>query len=289
MNDVDVPRRGFVAMVIGTLTLAALASCAVPARFVNPPGAPVRAAELARHGSGHLTNLDLVAQQTQIDLAGLTASTWGYGSTLAPVVRMTAGDTLRATVRNQLPNDTSVHWHGLALRNDMDGVPGVTQKAIGPGQSFAYDFIAPDPGTYWFHPHVGVQLDRALCGALIVEDAHEPLSYDDEWVVILDNWLDGVSGTPDDVLKNLSGGMAGMMGGGITMSGARSALLGGDAGDVVYPYFLINGHPAADPETYLTQPGKRVRIRLINAGGDTASGSRWEATSSPSRTPTDTR
>jgi FtsP/CotA-like multicopper oxidase with cupredoxin domain len=79
-----------------------------------------------------------------------------------------------------------------------------------------------------------------------------------------------VSGTPDDVLKNLSGGMAGMMGGGMTMSGARSALLGGDAGDVVYPYFLINGHPAADPETYLTQPGKRVRIRLINAGGDTA-------------------
>ena len=270
MNNVNVTRRGFVAMGVGTLTLAALASCAVPARFVNPSGAPVRAAELARHGSGRVTKLNLVANETQIDLAGVSAKTWGYGSTLAPVVRMTAGDTLRATVRNQLPKDTSVHWHGLALRNDMDGVPGVTQKAIGRGQSFTYDFIAPNPGTYWFHPHVGVQLDRALYGALIVEDAHEPLSYDDEWVVILDDWLDGVSGTPDDVLKNLSGGMAGMMGGGMTMSGARSVLLGGDAGDVVYPYFLINGHPSADPETYLTQPGKRVRIRLINAGGDTA-------------------
>ena len=270
MNDLNVTRRGFVAMGIGTLTLAALASCTVPARFVSPSGAPVRAAELARRGSGRVTKLDLVAHETQIDLAGVSARTLGYGSDLAPVVRMTAGDTLRATVHNQLPTDTSVHWHGLALRNDMDGVPGVTQKAIGNGQTFTYDFVAPDPGTYWFHPHVGVQLDRALYGALIVDDPHEPLSYDDEWVVILDDWLDGVSGTPDDVFKKLTGGMGGMMSGGMTGMGARSDLLGGDAGDVVYPYFLINGRPPADPETFVTQPGRRVRIRVVNAGGDSA-------------------
>jgi len=274
IRNTSLTRRGFLAVGTGTLAAIALASCTTPPRYVTPTSAPVRQAELARGGTGRVTSVDLVASPTQIDLAGTTADTWSYGPVPAPTIRLTTGDTLRATVRNRLPADTSVHWHGLALRNDMDGVPGATQAPIGTGEDLSYEFVAAQPGTYWFHPHVGPQLDRGLYGALIVEDPDEPLVYDEEWVVILDDWLDGVTGTPDEVLEELRGGMGGMMGnggmGGHMMMGARSDLLGGDAGDVAYPHFLINGRPAADPETFTSAPGRRLRIRIINAGSDTA-------------------
>jgi FtsP/CotA-like multicopper oxidase with cupredoxin domain len=188
------------------------------------------------------------------------------------------GDTIRVKLDNGLPEETTIHWHGLALRNDMDGVPGVTQPAIAAGDAFTYEYTAPHAGTYWFHPHVGTQIDRGLYGALIIDDPNEPLRYDEEWVVILDDWLDGVTATPDQVLEELSAGMQpmsgmegmGPMAMGNMLMGAESDLLGGDAGDVFYPEYLINGRPAADPETYSSSPGRRVRIRMINAGGDTA-------------------
>jgi len=272
LSKPSLTRRGFLAVGTGTLAALVLASCAASPRYIAPTGAAVRAAELARGGTGRVTTVNLVASATQIDLAGTVASTWSYGQVPGPTIRLSAGDTLRARLRNTLPTDTSVHWHGLALRNDMDGVPGATQNPIASGSDFTYEFAADQPGTYWFHPHVGPQLDRGLYGALIVEDPHEPLNYDGEWVIVLDDWLDGVNGTPDDVLKELSGGMGGMMSGSGShmMMGARSNLLGGDAGDVAYPHFLINGRPSADPETFASTPGKRIRLRIINAGGDTA-------------------
>lgn len=100
-----------------------------------------------------------------------------------------------------------MHWHGLALRNDMDGVPALTQQAVKAGADFTYRFAVSHPGTYWIHPHSGVQLDRGLYAPLIVEDPKEPLAYDKEWVVVLDDWLDGVDGsTPDAVLDELTEG-----------------------------------------------------------------------------------
>jgi FtsP/CotA-like multicopper oxidase with cupredoxin domain len=103
------------------------------------------------------------------------------------------------------------------------------------------------------------------------------VTWDDEWVLILDDWLDGVTATPDQVLTDLSKGM-GDMGGmgdmfmrmGNLLMGATSDLLGGDAGDVYYPHYLINGKPKADPAQFTGTPGARVRIRVINAGSDTA-------------------
>ncbi|WP_416447030.1 multicopper oxidase family protein [Leucobacter sp. HNU] len=152
----------------------------------------------------------------------------------------------------------------------------MTQEVIKPGGNFDYDFIVPDPGTYWFHPHVGAQPDTGLYGALIVDDPEEPGGYDDEWVVVLDDWLDGVTATPDQVLTELAAGM-GDMGGmdmfmrmGNTLMGATSDVLGGDAGDVYYPHYLVNGKPAADPAQFVGKPGNRIRLRVINAGSDTA-------------------
>jgi FtsP/CotA-like multicopper oxidase with cupredoxin domain len=267
-------RRAFIGAGLSAVSIAALSGCATVPALAAVSSRAVLDAEKARKGTGIVKNLTLRAAPSQLDLAGKTANTWSFGSVPSPVVRLSAGDTLRAKVQNDLPVATSVHWHGVALRNDMDGVPPVTQSAIAAGKDFTYDFIAAHPGTYWFHPHVGVQLDCGLYGALIIDDPKEPLSYDEEWVVILDDWLDGVTSTPDKILKELSAGMKGSGMGGMQMGnmlmGARSPLLGGDAGDVFYPTYLVNGRPPEDPETYTSKPGARVRIRLINAGSDTA-------------------
>jgi FtsP/CotA-like multicopper oxidase with cupredoxin domain len=220
-----------------------------------------------------------------LDLGGRTMRTWAYGDTApGPPLRATAGDVLRVDVDNQLPAATSVHWHGLALRNDMDGVPGMTQDPIAAGGSFRYEFTVPDPGTYFYHPHSGVQLDRGLYGVLVVDDPLEPGQYDQEWVVVLDDWVDGTGRTPDQVLADLQqaggdgsmGGMEGMdhdsmMGGSMMggMGGMQSPRLGG-AGDIAYPHYLVNGRVSTDPVTLAAKPGQRVRVRFVNAGSDTA-------------------
>lgn len=216
----------------------------------------------------------LVARPVTLDLGGPTVSTWAYGdSAPGPVVRATAGDFLRVSLDNQLPADTSIHWHGIRLNNRADGVPGMTQDPIGAGQKYLYEFTVPDPGTYFFHPHVGVQLDRGLYAPLVIDDPAEPGAYDDEWIVVLDDWLDGTGSTPDDVLAKLiadggptTGGMGGMDHGG---QGGQGGQPWGDAGDVTYPHFLINGRVASAPHAFAGRPGQRIRLRIINAAADT--------------------
>ncbi|WP_171162162.1 multicopper oxidase family protein [Streptomyces sp. I05A-00742] len=265
-----------------------------PVAYVAPDGKEVAAAEARRRATGSVREVRLTAAGTELDLGGRKVTSWAYGDALpGREVRLTAGDTLALTLANHLPEATSLHWHGLALRNDMDGVPGVTQRPVRPGASFTYRFAVDRPGTYWFHPHSGVQQDRGLYAPLIVEDPKEPLAYDKEWVVVLDDWVDGVDGsTPDAVLAELAKGMGGGMDhGGETghggmhhtaavtpaqdgpsrmLMGATSPVLGGDAGDVAYPYYLVNGRTPDAPQTFAAKPGDRVRIRFVNAGGDTA-------------------
>ncbi|MER5933211.1 multicopper oxidase family protein [Streptomyces sp. NPDC002054] len=277
------------------------AGAAAPGGFVDPAGPEVQAAERARKATGPVREVRLTATATPLDLGGgRTVRSWAYGDALpGREVRVTAGGTLALTLANHLPEATSLHWHGLALRNDMDGVPGLTQRDIPAGGSFTYRFAVPHPGTYWFHPHSGVQQDRGLYAPLIVEDPKEPLSYDKEWVVVLDDWLDGVDGsTPDAVLAELrkgmgmatsGGGHGGQHGSGHGPASASASpgsgsgsgpsrigmgfdsdILGPDAGDVAYPHYLVNGRVAEDPSTFQARPGDRIRLRIINAGGDTA-------------------
>jgi FtsP/CotA-like multicopper oxidase with cupredoxin domain len=254
----------------GGSLLAACTADQDASRFVAPDGDEVRAAE-ARRPAGLVREFSLTPTASTVDLGGLTVATWSFDATIpGRPIRLKAGEILAATVHNGLPVDTSVHWHGLSLRNDADGVPGLTQAAIAPGASASYRFAVATPGTYWFHPHVGTQLDRGLYAPLIVEDPNEPLSYDDEWVVVLDDWLDGVTGTPDDVLAELRRGGGMMNRGGHAMTGASSSLLGGNAGDVRYPHFLLNGRLSTAPVTLAGRPGNRIRLRFINAGSDTA-------------------
>lgn len=294
-------RRQLLLSAAGVAGVAALGGCGSSSSPVAANSTAVRRAEAARRASGaRVVSTRLTAQPTTLDLGGPMVRTWAYGETVpGPLLRASAGEVLRVDVANELPAETSVHWHGIALRNDMDGVPGMTQDAIRGGGSFTYEFTVPDPGTYFYHPHVGVQLDRGLYGVLVVDDPAEPGRYDAEWVVVLDDWVDGTGRTPDEVLAGLVGSSGasssraghdmGSMGGG-DMSGmdmgssgdaggmgsmpgmaesSTSPILGG-AGDVTYPYYLVNGRVPAAPEVFRAKPGQRLRIRVVNAGTDTA-------------------
>src|SRR6266508_587741 len=152
----------------------------------------------------------LTAAPASVDLAGRTVTTWAYNDTVpGPLVRLRAGEVLRARLDNRLGEPTTIHWHGVALRNDMDGAPGMNRPPVAPGGRFAYEFTVPDPGTYWFHPHVGLQLDRGLYGPLLVDDPAEPGRYDREQVIVLDDWTDGIGPSPEQLQARLmaQGGM----------------------------------------------------------------------------------
>lgn len=260
-------RRGFLG---AAGTAALLAGCSRGPVLIDPHGATVANAERERSKVGaSVTPAEIVARPVTVDLAGRQVETWAYDTVIGgPGLRVKAGDVLEVKLRNELPIETTIHWHGIALRNDMDGVHDVTQPAVMSGAEFIYRFTVPDPGTYWFHPHTGLQLDRGLYSPLIVEDRAEPGRYDAEATIVLDDWLDGLGGrTPEKVyakLKPTGGGMADMSG------MASSKLLGGDAGDVRYAMHLINGRPPADRPTIEVPSRGRVRLRVINAGSDTA-------------------
>jgi FtsP/CotA-like multicopper oxidase with cupredoxin domain len=255
----------------GTATLAACSGSTDPASS-RAFGTP---APLTPTSGQKVMTATLRPAPVTIDLGGPVVKTWAYGDTVpGKLIRANAGDLLRVRVENGLPSPTTVHWHGIRLANAADGVPGLTQDPIPSSGSFLYEFTAPDPGTYFFHPHVGVQLDRGLYAPLVIEDPAEPGKYDDEWVIVLDDWIDGTGTTPEEVLKKLiadggsgSGDMGDMdhMGGGMGMGSAPW----GDAGDVTYPYFLINGKAPKDPTTFTAKPGQKIRMRVINAASDT--------------------
>ncbi|MER5470965.1 multicopper oxidase family protein [Streptomyces sp. NPDC002935] len=299
MNSIN--RRSVLAGLGAAAGTGLLAACSNDAStspsLLSPSGSQVARAERKRSGTGTVHQVNLTAAPATLDLGGgIMAKSWAFsGQAPGKEIRVAAGDTLAAELSNQLPGSTttSIHWHGIALRADMDGVPPVTQTPVRAGSNFTYRFITDTPGTYYFHPHVGVQIDRGLYAPLIVEDPKETLSYDDEWVVVLDDWLDGVTGTPDKAFAALRPDMGGMdmsgsgpeattaspsssaasrhaMATRFRLADATSRLLGGDAGDVKYPYHLVNGRVPTDPAVHTGKPGGRVRLRIINAGSDTA-------------------
>jgi FtsP/CotA-like multicopper oxidase with cupredoxin domain len=220
----------------------------------------------------------LQAAPVDLEVGGREVRTWAYdGGVPGPEIRVTEGDTLRVRVSNGLPAGTTIHWHGQPVVNGMDGVPGVTQPSIEPGEEFTYEFVVPASGSYIYHSHAGLQLDRGLYGPLIVEPKNETLSYDREYTLLLDDWLDGVQGTPEDAMEMLKAGADGMEGmeGMPGMEGMEG--MGGMGGDVpsrwppdiVYPLYLINGRPPEAPEEFEVRRGEVVRLRLMNPSAAT--------------------
>lgn len=276
-NDLPLNRRTFVTASLAGGVGLALAACG---RSTSPPArtmdSAIAAAEQARPHTGRTVTATLTPQPATLDLGGPTARTLAYRDALpGPLIRANVGDELAVTLKNRLNDPTSVHWHGIALRNDMDGVFPATPN-VAANTDFTYRFSVPHPGTYWAHPHVGLETDYGLYLPVIVDDPAEPGAYDAEWIVVLDDWTDGIGENPQQIYDDLRGamratehspGVSAMPGMG---GAAKSALLGGDAGDVDYPNYLINGRISAAPTTFDAKPGQRIRIRLINAGADTA-------------------
>lgn len=265
--------------------------------YIKPGDPEVAAAESKRRYSGTTVPVALSAGAATVDLGGRIVNTWAFGDkVVAPTIRMSAGDRLDATLSNSLSADTSIHWHGVRIRNDMDGVPPVTQPAVVPGSAFDYTFIAPDPGTYWYHSHSGLQADRGLFGALVVEDPQDSSGADTDTVLVLDDWVDGLGTTPDALITALNPQIAGGHGGHgahggasstaampagptseetavaerlVTAGHGNSSALGGMTQHITYPMHLINGRPSNDPSVIEAAPGTRLRIRIINAGAET--------------------
>ncbi len=238
-------------------------------------GQAIAATEQARPHTGRTVTATLTAQPASIDLGGPVARTLAYGDALpGTLIRANVGDELAVTVKNRLNSPTSVHWHGIALRNDMDGAFPATPN-IAANSDFTYRFSSPHPGTFWGHPHVGLQTDYGLYLPVIIDDPADPGRYDAEWIVLLDDWTDGIGKSPQQIYDELRGTqMPASAPGEHDMPGmsavGRSALLAGDSGDVDYPYYLVNGRVPAAPTTFNAKPGQRIRIRLINVGAETA-------------------
>jgi FtsP/CotA-like multicopper oxidase with cupredoxin domain len=198
---------------------------------------------LARGGSA---DLELVAEAARVRLVPTPypeTDVWSYNGTVpGPEIRARQGDRLRVVVTNRLDEETTVHWHGIRLANDMDGVPHLTQSPIKPGDSFAYEFDLHDAGTFWYHPHQRSfeQAGRGLSGALIV-DEHEPIEVDRDVTWVLDDWrLVSDASIRDDFGSGMDMAMAGRIGNTVT----------------------INGRVR---ETFACRAGERIRLRLINA------------------------
>lgn len=230
---------------------------------------PTRQNPPAARSASKVAEYALEASVLKLNLGGRSVETWGYGEGLpGPEIRLKQGETLRVSLRNRLPEGTSIHWHGVPLPNKMDGVPDVTQDPVTAGGEFIYEFRADDPGTYMYHSHSGLQLDRGLYGPLIVEPDNETLSYDREYVLTIDDWLDGLDGVPEDTYEKLRAGegeMAGMEG----MSGMESMGGAEPEPDVKYPVYLINGRPPDSPEELEVGRGDTVRLRLVNPSSAT--------------------
>lgn len=245
----------------------------MPSNAITSGDPEVIAREALREVAGAPTvERALLARPAPIEIAEPTkpVQTWAYNDTIpGPLLRAEAGSTLIVPLANDLPDVTTVHWHGLTLRNDMDGQHHLGNHSVRSESSFTYHFIVDTPGTFWYHPHVGLQLDRGLYGPLIVDDPNDPGDYDREHIVMLDDWIDGIGPTPERVFETL-GGDAPTVRGSRWLGRHYADELGGDSGSIAYPSHLINGRTPAKRMTLPSPTDAVVKLRVINAATETA-------------------
>ncbi|MDP3673918.1 MAG: copper resistance system multicopper oxidase, partial [Novosphingobium sp.] len=275
----QIDRRRFVTGALGGGTVAALAPWFPAWAQSVSPGivAPLPTV------SGNDNTLRIARQTMRID--GKVSRAIGINGTVpAPLVRLKEGQTARLTVINDLDEDSSIHWHGLILPFQMDGVPGVSFPGIKPRSKFVYEFPVVQSGTYWYHSHSGLQEQLGHYGPIVIDPAGaDPVGFDREHVVILS---DHSQLSPEAIFRKLKVNPGHFNMQRQTLSG----LLAGkdqslkeriewgkmrmdptDVADVngsTYS-FLVNGHGPRDNWTALFNPGERVRLRIINASAMT--------------------
>ena len=218
--------------------------------------------------SGDATAFGLKVAPMVADLGGAHAKTVGFNNMLpGPELRYTQGDPFHVRVANHLKTTTSVHWHGIPVPNQMDGVPGVTQRPIQPGTTFDYHYRVPVSGTYWYHSHSAAQSDRGLYGPLIIQPKNETLSYDRDYVLMLDDWKDGVGGRFVEDSKFLYECEIHEYEGSFKQLPHNLTAASSSSG--VYPYYLITGRTAGAAEEFPVKRGDVIRLRIINTSAVT--------------------
>lgn len=203
------------------------------------------------------------------------------GDIPGPTLRFRVGDTARIRVHNRMKRkDTSIHWHGILLPNEQDGVPHVTTPPIMPGTTHTFEFPITHAGTYWYHSHTGLQEQDGAYGSIVILPANgEPIRADQDHVVVLSDWT---RESGDEVMRSLARGtdwyeikkgtVQSLLG--AARAGAlkefwqreRHRMPAMDISDVAYDAFLINGRESVDLPG---KPGDTVRLRFINAGAST--------------------
>jgi FtsP/CotA-like multicopper oxidase with cupredoxin domain len=271
---VTTTRREFLA----TAARLGIGAAGVPALVPAPTTAAVAA----------VRTIHLDAREARWELApGKVVKAMTYnGQVPGPEIRAREGDRVRVIVKNSLAEPTTIHWHGLDVPNAMDGVPAVTQDSVQPGATFTYEFEARPAGTRWYHTHFDEhrQLDLGLAAAFIIEPhGREPLAYDRELAIVLDDWATGTGRPLPRTDAGTAGGRgrAGGMMGGMMRGGGMGGMMGGrgmggmmgrgtmrGANEPAYDVMTINGkaYPATEP--LRVKAGERVRLRLLNASAE---------------------
>ncbi|HBR83600.1 MAG TPA: copper resistance system multicopper oxidase [Erythrobacter sp.] len=201
------------------------------------------------------------------------------GTIPGPLVRLREGQRARLHVTNTLAEDSSIHWHGLLVPFQFDGVPGVSFPGIRPGERFTYDFPLRQSGTYWWHSHSGLQEQAGHYGPIIVESADPDPRYDRDYVVLLSEFTPL---HPHDIMRKLKVGehyfqrdmltaVEGTMPGAMRRMWGKMRMNPRDISDVTGSTytFLINGHGPQDDLQFAFVPGERVRLRVINGSAMT--------------------
>ncbi|WP_085608247.1 MULTISPECIES: copper resistance system multicopper oxidase [unclassified Pseudomonas] len=274
-------RRTFVKGLAASGLLGGLGLWRTPVWALNSPG---QINEL----SG--TDFELFIGETPVNFTGQprTAMTIN-GSLPGPLLRWREGDTVTLRVRNRLKDSTSIHWHGILLPANMDGVPGLSFKGIEPGGVYVYQFKVRQHGTYWYHSHSGLQEQAGVYGPLVIDAREpEPFQYDRDYVVMLSDWTDEDPASLMKTLKKQSDYYnfhkrtvgdfihdVGEKGWGATVADrtmwAQMKMNPTDIADVsgaTYT-FLMNGHAPDSNWTGLFRPGEKLRLRLINGSAMT--------------------
>lgn len=270
-------RRTFLKGLAAGGVLAGLGLWRQPVWALGRPGQP---------GVLASTQFDLTIDELPVNLTGKARTAVAVnGSLPAPLLRWREGDVVTLRVRNRLKEDTSIHWHGILLPANMDGVPGFSFAGIAPDGMYEYKFKVKQSGTYWYHSHSGFQEQRGLYGPLVIDPLEpEPFQYERDYVVMLSDWTDE---NPARVLAKLKKQAdyynqhrrtvgdfirdVGEQGWSDTFSErwawAKMNMSPTDLADVsgaTYTY-LLNGQAPDGNWTGLFQPGERIRLRLINA------------------------
>ena len=202
------------------------------------------------------------------------------GQIPGPTLRFKEGDYAVIYVKNELDEETSVHWHGLILPNFFDGVPYLTTPPIEPGHTQKYEFPLVHNGTYWYHSHTGLQEQLGVYGSIVIEPKEPKFEYDKDLVLVFSDWTDE---NPMHVLKNLKrrnewysikrntvtplGKVIARGALGAQLNFWKQRMPGADIADVYYGAFLTNGTQIKEYPEF--KPGEKVRVRMINASAST--------------------